>query len=139
MRTPLCLIDVILVTESAYVLTVPSPENTTWVQDGTPKTIINTGFVSDAPTVPCVPKEYILPQMNQELHVVKVEDVSTDPVIAAFGIQGVAIFDLAIPHHSYNGMVLLELIEKHSGENINENDLPVLLISMHPKNSVSKQ
>lgn len=45
-----------------------------------------------------------------------VEDASTDPVIATCGIRGIATFELAIPKHSYDGMVLLELIERHSTE-----------------------
>lgn len=46
-----------------------------------------------------------------------VDDDSTDPVIATVGIRDLATFELAIPRHSYNGMELLELIEKHYGEN----------------------
>ena len=45
-----------------------------------------------------------------------VDDDKTDPVIAAVGIRDLATFELTIPLHSYNGMVLLELIEKHYGE-----------------------
>ncbi|MBS0175671.1 MAG: hypothetical protein JSR64_16645 [Nitrospira sp.] len=45
-----------------------------------------------------------------------VDDDKTDPVIAAVGIRDLATFELAIPKHSYDGMVLLELIEKHYGE-----------------------
>lgn len=45
-----------------------------------------------------------------------VEDDSTDPVIATVGIQDVATFEMAIPRHSYDGMMLLEIIEKHYGE-----------------------
>ena len=45
-----------------------------------------------------------------------VDDDKTDPVIAAVGIRDLATFELAIPRHSYDGMVLLELIEKHYGE-----------------------
>ena len=44
------------------------------------------------------------------------DDDKTDPVIATVGIREVATFELAIPRHSYDGMVLLELIEKHYGE-----------------------
>lgn len=47
---------------------------------------------------------------------VMVEDASTDPVIATVGIRGIATFDMAIPKHSYDGLVLMELIEKHSTE-----------------------
>lgn len=46
-----------------------------------------------------------------------VDDDKTDPVIATVGIREVATFEMAIPRHSYDGMVLLELIEKHYGEN----------------------
>jgi hypothetical protein len=46
-----------------------------------------------------------------------VENDKADPVIATVGIRDVATFELAIPRHSYDGMVLLELIEKHYGEN----------------------
>ena len=45
-----------------------------------------------------------------------VDDDKTDPVIAVVGIRDLATFELAIPRHSYDGMVLLELIEKHYGE-----------------------
>lgn len=46
-----------------------------------------------------------------------VDDDTTDPVIATVAIRNVATFEMAIPQHSYDGMVLLELIEKHYGEN----------------------
>ena len=46
-----------------------------------------------------------------------VENEETDPVIATVAIRNVATFEMAIPQHSYDGMVLLELIEKHYGEN----------------------
>ncbi len=49
-------------------------------------------------------------------YAVLVEDDTTDPVIAAVAIRGIASFEMSIPHHSYNGMVLLELVEKHSKE-----------------------
>ena len=45
-----------------------------------------------------------------------VDDDKTDPVIVAVGIRDLATFELTIPLHSYNGMILLELIEKHYGE-----------------------
>ena len=45
-----------------------------------------------------------------------VDDDKTDPVIATVGIRDVATFEMAIPRHSYDGVVLLELIEKHYGE-----------------------
>lgn len=45
-----------------------------------------------------------------------VEDTSTDPVIVAVGIRGISTFELEIPRKYYDGLVLLELIEKHFGE-----------------------
>jgi hypothetical protein len=50
-------------------------------------------------------------------YAVHVADASTDPVVVAVGIREIATFELEIPHKYYDGMVLLELIEKHSGEN----------------------
>lgn len=49
-------------------------------------------------------------------YAVLVEDETADPVIATCAIRGIATFELAIPHHSYDGLILLELIEKHSTE-----------------------
>lgn len=49
-------------------------------------------------------------------YAVLVEDDKTDPVIATCAIRGIATFELAIPHHSYDGMILWELLEKHSIE-----------------------
>ncbi len=46
-----------------------------------------------------------------------VDDDAADPVIATVAIRNVATFEMAIPQHSYDGMVLLELIEKYYGEN----------------------
>jgi hypothetical protein len=54
-------------------------------------------------------------------YAVHVADASTDPVIATVGIRDVTTFELAIPRHSYDSMVLLELIEKHYGENYANN------------------
>lgn len=50
-------------------------------------------------------------------YAVHVADTSTNPVVVAVGIRDVATFEMAIPRHSYDGMALLELIEKQSGEN----------------------
>ena len=49
-------------------------------------------------------------------YAVLVEDASTDPVICTVAIRGIASFELAIPHHSYDGLILWELLEKHSTE-----------------------
>lgn len=49
-------------------------------------------------------------------YAVHVADASTDPVVVAVGIRKIATFDLEIPYQYYDGMALLELIEKHSRE-----------------------
>ena len=49
-------------------------------------------------------------------YAVYVADASTDPVIATVGIRDVATFEMAIPRHSYDGMVLLLLIEEYYEE-----------------------
>lgn len=49
-------------------------------------------------------------------YAVLVVDASTDPVVVAVGIREIATFEMEIPHKYYDGMALLELIEKHSGE-----------------------
>lgn len=49
-------------------------------------------------------------------YAVLVESDKTDPVICTVAIRGIASFELSVPKHSYNGMVLLELIERHSAE-----------------------
>ena len=50
-------------------------------------------------------------------YAVLVTDASTDPVVVAVGIREIATFEMEIPHKYYDGMVLLELIKKHYGEN----------------------
>lgn len=45
-----------------------------------------------------------------------VEDASTDPVLVAVGVRNIAAFEIEIPQKYYDGMELLELIEKQSGE-----------------------
>ena len=50
-----------------------------------------------------------------------VDNDKTDPVIATVGIQDVATFEFTIPRHSYDGIELLKLIEKHYGENYANN------------------
>jgi hypothetical protein len=49
-------------------------------------------------------------------YAVLVTDTSTDPVVVAVGIREIATFEMEIPHKYYDGMALLELIEKQSGE-----------------------
>ena len=43
-----------------------------------------------------------------------VGDASTDPVIVTVCIRGTATCELEIPYEKYDGMALLELIEKHT-------------------------
>ena len=61
-------------------------------------------------------REKVLILLEGKRFALFVEDDKTDPVIAMVGIRGAATFELAIPKHSYDGLVLLELIEKHSGD-----------------------
>ncbi len=130
------LLDVINTTMPKRVPTVPNSENHSWAQDDSSNVLINTGFVSDVPIVPSVPKEIQSPSdesevvdMQREYRYEKVlsllegkrfalfvDDGKTDPVVATIGIQNVVIFELEIPQHSYDGMVLLELVEKHYGD-----------------------
>ena len=49
-------------------------------------------------------------------YAVYVEDASTDPVLVAVGVRNIATFEMEIPQKYYDGMELLELIEKQSGE-----------------------
>lgn len=136
MSAPAWLLDAIHATKSERVPTVPNPENHPWVQGGSHKTLINTGFACNVPTVPSVPKEIQLSSdksENAEAHRERrrakvlgllegkrfaffVEDGEADPVIVTIGIQNVATFEMAIPRYSYDEKVLLELIEKHYGE-----------------------
>lgn len=51
-------------------------------------------------------------------YAVLVEDASTDPVVCAVAIRGLASFELEIPRKYYDGMALLELIEKHTAGEI---------------------
>lgn len=62
--------------------------------------------------------------LGNRKYAVLVEDASTDPVIATCAIRGVATFELAIPKHSYDGLILLKLIEKHSTEAPPESSRP---------------
>jgi hypothetical protein len=59
----------------------------------------------------------VVGMLEGERFALLVDDDTTDPVIATIAIRNVATFEMAIPQHSYDGMVLLELIEKHYGEN----------------------
>lgn len=137
MSAPAWLMDAIHATNSEHVPTVPITKNLHWVQSNNSKNLINSGAGTDVPTVPSVPKEIqsaaekteivdiqrerrrakLLDLLEGKRFAVLVENDKTDPVIATIGIHNVATFELTIPRHSYDGMVLLELIEKHYGEN----------------------
>jgi hypothetical protein len=43
-------------------------------------------------------------------------DANTDPVIVSIGIRNVATFEMNIPQAYYDAFALLELIEKHTGD-----------------------
>jgi hypothetical protein len=45
-----------------------------------------------------------------------VVNASTDPVIVSIGIRNVATFEMNITQAHYDAFVLLELIEKHTGD-----------------------
>lgn len=49
-------------------------------------------------------------------YAIEVVDPNTDPVIISVAIRQLASFELNIPQSCYDGFVLLELIEKHTGE-----------------------
>ena len=58
----------------------------------------------------------VLDMLEGKRFALLVDNDTTDPVIATVAICNVATFEMAIPQHSYDGRVLLELIEKHYGE-----------------------
>ncbi len=136
MSAPSWLLEAINATESKHVPTVPKPGNKSWEQDRKPETPINKGFTSSVPTVPSVPmkikpssdkseivdtqresrRKKVLSLLEGKRFAFFVDDDTTDPVIVTVGIQSAATFELEIPLHSYDGTVLLELIEKHYGE-----------------------
>jgi hypothetical protein len=49
-------------------------------------------------------------------YAVYVEDATADPVLVAVGVRNIATFEMEIPQKYYDGMELLELIEKQTGE-----------------------
>ena len=63
----------------------------------------------------------VLAMLEEKRFALFVDNDKTDPVIATVGIRDMATFELEIPQHSYDAMVLLELIEKHYGENYANN------------------
>lgn len=58
----------------------------------------------------------VLAMLGNRKYAVLVEDDRADPVVATCAIRGIATFELAIPKHSYDGLILMELLEKHSTE-----------------------
>ena len=49
-------------------------------------------------------------------YAIEVVDANTDPVIVSIGIRNVATFEMNIPQAYYDAFTLLELIEKHTGD-----------------------
>ena len=49
-------------------------------------------------------------------YAIEVVDANTDPVIVSIGIRNVATFEMNIPLAYYDAFALLELIEKHTGD-----------------------
>ena len=49
-------------------------------------------------------------------YAIEVADANTDPVIISIGIRNVANFEMNIPQAYYDAVALLELIEKHTGD-----------------------
>jgi hypothetical protein len=49
-------------------------------------------------------------------YAIEVVDANTDPVIVSIGIRNVATFEMNIPQAYYDACSLLELIEKHTGD-----------------------
>jgi hypothetical protein len=49
-------------------------------------------------------------------YAIEVADANTDPVSLSIGIRNVATFEMNIPQAYYDASALLELIEKHTGD-----------------------
>ena len=49
-------------------------------------------------------------------YAIEVVDANTDPVIVSVGIRNLATFEMNIPQVFYDAFELLELIEKHTGD-----------------------
>lgn len=133
MSVPFWLLDAINSGEQTTVPNVPNPGNLNWVQVDNITTQVNRGLAGFVPSVPSVPKEIQLTSKEVGIVVTEVEcrhaavrallidrryallvqDESTDPVLVTVGIQNIATFEMAIPKHSYDSILLLDLIEKH--------------------------
>lgn len=136
MSAPSWLLEAITATELKPVPIVPKPKNESWEQCNKPVDLMYKGFSSRVPNIPTVPKAtQSLSEKPKTLYAQRerrrikvmsllekgkrfalyVGDDLTDPVIVTVGIQNIATFELEIPRHSYDGVVLLDLIEKHYG------------------------
>jgi hypothetical protein len=49
-------------------------------------------------------------------YAIEVVDANTDPVVVSISIRNVATFEMSIPQAYYDAFALLELIEKHTGD-----------------------
>lgn len=49
-------------------------------------------------------------------YAIEVVDANTDPLIVSISIRNIATFEVNIPQAYYDGFALLELIEKHTGD-----------------------
>ena len=49
-------------------------------------------------------------------YAIEVLDANSDPVIASIGIRNVATFEMNIPQAYYDAFALLELLDKHTGD-----------------------
>ena len=49
-------------------------------------------------------------------YAIEVADANADPVIVSMGVRNVATFEMNIPQAYYDAFALLELIEKHTGD-----------------------
>ena len=47
---------------------------------------------------------------------IEVLDANTDPVIVSIGIRNVAAFEMKLPQAYYDAFALLQLLEKHTGD-----------------------
>ena len=57
-------------------------------------------------------------------YAIQVVDAHTDPVAATIGIRNIATFEMHIPQPYYDAFTLVELIEKHTGDEHESEDLP---------------
>ena len=58
----------------------------------------------------------LLEAQADKRYAIYVADASTDPVVVAVGVRNIATFEMEIPLKYYDGMELLELVEKYGVE-----------------------